>query len=100
MSKKDPTRAAPYKPKEIAQFDDHVDYYPLGAMIASVGGVLSKSRMWCCLSLVLAVASLPTLKRSSTDIKQIFLTIMFAVFALFSTYLQPAALASVVEAAS
>ena len=96
-SKKDPrdsSRATPYKPKELSQFDDYTDFYPLGAMLASVSGVLSKSKLMCCVSLVLAFASLATLKRSTTDIKQIVLTIMFALFALFSTYLQPSSLVS------
>lgn len=89
---RDPCRVQAYKPKEVSQFQDEVDYYPLGAMLASVMGVMSKSKLWCCISVVLAVASLATLKRSSTDIKQVFLTLMFALFALFSAYLNPAAL--------
>ena len=92
MSRNDPrdaSRITPYKPKEIAQFEEEVDYYPLGAMLASVMGVLSKSKLWCCVSLVLAVASLATLKRSTTDLKQVFMTIMFSLFALFSAYLGP-----------
>ena len=92
---RDPARVQAYKPKEISQFEDEVDYYPLGAMLASVMGVLSKSKFWCCVSVVLAVASLATMKRSSTDVKQIFMTLMFSIFALFSTYMNNAALQAV-----
>jgi hypothetical protein len=84
---RDPTRVTPYTPKEISQFEDEVDFYPLGAMMVSVMGVMTKSRLWCCVSLVLAVASLATMKRSTTDLKQVFMTIAFTLFALFSTYL-------------
>jgi hypothetical protein len=90
MSKKDPSRETPYKPKEISQYEDEVDYYPLGAMLASIMGVFMKSKFWCCVSLVLAVGSLATMKRSTTDIKQVFMTLMFSLFALFSAYLNPA----------
>jgi hypothetical protein len=87
---RDPSRVTPYKPKEIGQYEDEVDYYPLAAMLASVMGVFTKSKFWCCVSLVLAVASLATMKRSTTDIKQVFMTLMFSLFALFSAYLNPA----------
>jgi hypothetical protein len=84
---RDASRITPYKPKEISQYEDEVDYYPLGAMLASIMGIMSKSKFGCCVSLVLAVASLATLKRSTTDLKQVFMTIMFSLFALFSAYL-------------
>ena len=87
--KRDPSRITPYTPKEVAQYEDEADYYPLGAMLASVMGVMMKSKFWCCASLVLAVASLATLKKSTTDIKQVFLTIMFTLFAMFSAYMTP-----------
>jgi len=88
--RRDPTRITPYKPKEISQFEDEVDYYPLGAMLAAVAGVMMKSKLWCCVSLVLGVASIATIKKSSTDVKQIFLTMMFTLFAMFSAYVNPA----------
>ena len=86
---RDPSRVTPYKPKEISQYEDPVDYYPLAAMMTSVMGVMTKSKVWCCVSLVLAAASLATMKRSTTDLKQVFMTIMFTLFALFSAYLNP-----------
>ena len=86
---RDASRVAAYKPKELSQYEDPVDYYPLGAMLASVVGVMWKSKMSCCVSLLFAVASLATLKRSTTDIKQVFMTILFTLFALFSAYLNP-----------
>ena len=89
---RDETRAQAYKPKEIGQYEEEIDYYPLGAMLASVMGVLSKSKFWCCVSVVLAVASLATMKRSTTDYKQVFMTLMFSLFALFSAYMNPEAL--------
>jgi hypothetical protein len=97
MSKdpRDASRATAYKPKEIGQYEEEVDYYPLGAMLASVMGVLSKSKFWCCLSIVLAVASMATMKRSTTDYKQVFMTLMFSLFALFSAYMNPEALQQV-----
>lgn len=87
---RDPSRVTAYKPREIGQYEDEVDYYPLGAMLASVMGVFTKSKFWCCVSLVLAVGSLATMKRSTTDLKQVFMTLMFSLFALFSAYLNPA----------
>jgi hypothetical protein len=89
VDKRDPTRITPNTPKEVSQYEDEVDYYPLGAMLASVMGVMMKSKFWCCASLVLAVASLATLKKSTTDLKQVFLTIMFTLFAMFSAYMTP-----------
>ena len=93
---RDPSRVTAYKPREVSQYEDEVDYYPLGAMLASVFGVMAKSKFGCCASVVLAVASLATLKRSTTDMKQVFLTLMFSIFALFSTYLNPMAIADAV----
>jgi hypothetical protein len=103
MSKADPrdaSRVTAYKPKEISQYEDEVDYYPLGAMLASIMGVMSKSKLGCCVSVVLAVASLATLKRSTTDMKQVFMTLMFSLFALFSAYMNPVALEASVSSAA
>ena len=86
---RDSTRESVYVPKEVGQFDDAVDYYPLGAMLASVVGVMWKSKLSCCVSLVLGVSSLATMKRTTTDSKQVFMTILFTLFALFSAYLTP-----------
>lgn len=84
---RDESRVTAYKPKELLQYEESVDYYPLGAMLASVIGVMWKSKLSCCVSLVLAIESLATMKRSTTDLKQVFMTILFTLFALFSAYL-------------
>jgi hypothetical protein len=91
---RDESRVSPYKPKEIGQYEEEVDFYPLGAMLTSVLGVFTKSKLWCCVSLVLAVASLATMKRSTTDLKQVFMTLMFSLFAQFSAYMNPTAVPS------
>ncbi len=89
VDRRDASRITPYKPKEVSQYEDEVDYYPLGAMLSAVAGVMMKSKIWCCVSLVLGVASIATIKKSSTDVKQIFLTMMFSIFAMFSAYINP-----------
>ncbi len=84
---RDLTRVTPYTPKErIVDEDFDYDSYHLMAMAVGLVGILMTSRLLCCISLVLAVASLTVTKASTYDWKQTVMTIVFTPFSILATY--------------